>query len=367
MVLPNNALGTLDTSGQFGAQQNMLAQALMSSKGDALANSLVKAQMFQKPLTTPTAPALKFGVDAKGIGDGVVQGLGNALNNALQMKQYGQQQDQVTQYNQRMQDLSQQMDLAAAQKQQQADLAAAEEAKFVQSLPERVRPYYQQADDVGRRAMLLDLSRPGLAPGIGEADALKKISEHDALMAVVKQYGPLEIDGKPNPAAVRAYSELIGKSAYLSTDASKAVIDVNKANVDLKKAQNDLGAQPGQLKRQALNEELGLTIKKVEAKYAEAMALADKLTAEGKITEANDLKTRTVEGRKRYDQAVAAYDTLTPGQIKLMNSQFKSLGTPYELPEKKENKLTPVKNKGKVTGFTDDQGHVYDKDGNPKG
>jgi hypothetical protein len=92
--------------------------------------------------------------------------------------------------------------------------------------------------------------------------------------------------------------------------------------------------------------------------------MIDKLTGENKLEEANDLKGRLAEGRQRYDQLVGLYDSLTPGQIKLYNSQFKSMNLPYELPDKK---MTPTTYMGKVTGFTDSSGHVYDANGNPKG
>lgn len=340
-------------------QQDVLTSTLNNSVGDNL-----MALMRRSSINQPAAPALNFNVNARNVGEGVVQGLGNGINNAMQLGQFRRAQEQ----RQAAIDLAQRYDLAAAQKKQQ-DLATGNNALAILANPnatpvERLTAFQglnavsggEFAKTMGSQFATPVFSAGGnraAAPDQGAADALKKASEFDALMKKVQEIGPLEVNGIPQPQAVRAYQALFNRSPYTSLDANKEVIDLNRANVGLKMDQNELGAQPGKLKREALGEELGLSIQKVTAKYAEANALIDKLTGENKLKEAQELRTRLDEGRKRYDQAISAYDSLTPGQVKLLNSRFKSMDLPYELPEKKEGTLKAVTKDGKVQEFYD--------------
>jgi hypothetical protein len=319
----------------------------------------------------PDAPQLKFDTNATGIGTGIMQGLGNAVNNYQTIKNYRTRTEMlnnaVLEQRQREQ---QQQDMLRATEEYNAErrktgrgLLKPEEQSFYDVLS----PEEQDKILIKRATGKADAA---MAPDVGAADGAKKIAEHDALVEAYKQYGPLEVkDPKtgemiPNPVAVRGYAELMGKSPYLTLDANKDVIQTRQANVNLKSSENELQAQPGKLKREAAQDELSISKSKVELKYADALKMIDKLTGENKLEEANDLKGRLAEGRQRYDQLVGLYDSLTPGQIKLYNSQFKSMNLPYELPDKK---MTPTTYMGKVTGFTDSSGHVYDANGNPKG
>lgn len=277
---------SLDPAGIFAAQSQMAQQALtptlLGGKGDHLASLL-----YRQPIVVPTAPQLQFGTNATGIGGGIVQGLGNAVNNTLQLRSYGQQQDRVKQYEQQQQhlaDLSQQRDLAAAQ-QQQRDLA--KQDTFLQTLPENVRPYYEQSDKEGRRKILYDLSQPGLgalvgqgkaaeaqasAQGLGDAAGTQKVAEIMRANKALTEAG-VNIN---TPQGQNLFRAILGFDPTTQTDLDAKKTNNMKAGVDLRKAQNELGAQPQMIQNTLDKESLQLTeamlnneIKGVEAKFAE--------------------------------------------------------------------------------------------------
>lgn len=362
---PNGLIAPLQQStgaqlaGYNTAIQNAVAKSMMAS---------TRTPDMQAALSYPSAPSLQFDADP-----GFSQGVGNGISNFYALKNYRSRTEMLNNavLEQREKEKQQQDMLAATASANQErrktgrGLLKPEEQSFYDVLS----PDEQDKLLIKRATGKADVA---MAPDQGNAEAQKKLAEYDALTEAIRKIGPLETRNPqgemvPNPVAIRAYSELLNKTPYLTLDANKDFIGVKKANVDLKEAENNLGAQPGQLKRAALSETLANSKAAVDAKYAEALKLADKLTAENKLQEADDLKGRLAEGRPLYEDALNKYDTLTPGQIKLMNSKFKALSLPYELPEKKDNKMTPIKYKGKVTGFTDASGHVYDADGNPKG
>lgn len=336
--------------------------------GSGLSPELRAAQLY------PDAPDLKFGGNGRHWSDALTAGGSNFLNNYQQLKNYRRRTEMlngaVLEQRKREQDqtdmLRRQEETANTRRTNGRGHLSQEEQVFFDSLS----PEEQDKILVKRATGKADAA---MAPDQGRAEGEKAIAERTALIEELKKLPPLEVKNAkgemvPNPAGVRAYSELMARNPYLTLDANQDYIETQQANVNLKSSQNDLQAQPGELKRKATSEQLDISKKQVEVKYADAMALIDKLTGENKLEEAKELKTRLTEGRPLYEQALANWENLTPGQIKLMNSKFKSMNTPFELPEKKEekNELKPLKNKGVITGWYDDAGHQYNADRSPK-
>lgn len=361
---PNGLIAPLQQSS--GAQLAGYNTAIQNAIAKSVLGASRPADM-QAALSYPSAPSLQFSPNPT-----FAQGVGEGIGNFMALRNYRTRTEMLNQAVLRQQE---------KEKKQMEMLKATEVANQTRRTTGRglLKPEEQSFYDVlpGDEQDKILIKRAtgkadaAMAPDQGLAEGQKKIAEHDALVAAIQKIGPLETRNAqgemvPNPVAVRAYSELIGKTPYLTLDANNDYIEAKQNNVNLKKSENELGAQPGQLKREALKSELEIKQEQVNLKYADALKMVDKLTAESKLDEANELKTRLSEGRKRYDQLVNLYDSLTPGQIKLYNSQFKSMNLPYELPEKAENKKTPIKHKGEVTGFTDSEGNVYDAKGNLK-
>ena len=241
------------TIGDLTPLFNPLAQALQSEKGDALANSLLSRSLFTKPITLPTPPSLSFDTpNAEGIGGGIVSGLGNALNNTLKLRAYGQQQQQAQQYAQQQADLARQFDLAMAAKQQKADLAAAQqqqqEATVLAGLsPEAQAAYYLQ-DKTGRREILNNRIAPDLAPfkgqakgieakagaqGIGEADATQQTAKVQQLVDFLQKSG-VNVN---TPQGHNLFQVLFGFTPTTQTD-------LNLKQAQTSKAQTEAGAAP---------------------------------------------------------------------------------------------------------------------------
>ncbi len=341
-ALDPNGLMSQATQQSGLLQQNALQQTLMGSKGDQL------ARMLYAPTAVPDAPRLTINTDPQSTGSGIVGGLGDALNNAMQMGQYRQANAQ----RQSLMDLARQRDLAA---QAEAQKKAQKEAEFVSTLPEGLRSFYQQSDDIGRRAILTDLAQPFLGAPRGQGQGAEQAAKVDTL---IQKRKPTDIGGVPQPANIDYNRALLGS-------APTTAADLNKQALEIKKAQNELGAQPALLKEQLLGAHLENSIKAVTAKYAESKAALDKLVGEGELEKAEEMKTKLSQGEAVYNHNLTNYAQLTPGQVKLFNSQMKSNKMPFELPEKDEKtgELKAVTEKGKVKQFYDaTTGQVYNID-----
>ena len=244
--------------------QQTLAQSLIGTKGDKLAGL-----MYRQPLAVPNAPQLQFGITPSdnATSDFLGQGLGGGINNYLAMKTYGQQQQRQKQYQDQQQqlfDLAQQRDLAAAQQQQQ-DLA--KQDKFLQTLPQNVRPYYEQSDKEGRRKILYDLSQPGLgamvgqgkaaeaqasAQGLGDAAGVQKTAEVARINAALTNAG-LDVN---TPQGQNLFHALLRFNPNTQTDLDLKTAQRDKARVEAAAAptltaqdiqQNNLTMQSSQL------------------------------------------------------------------------------------------------------------------------
>lgn len=362
-------LGVLGVDQQ---QQAKLAAMQTAEQQKALLASYDPANVLagQKMVyaNTPDAPALKFGTTAT---DPVLQFgelAGNGINNFYAMRQYKQQQqqakDMASQYN--AANLKYQ-DMATQLAQQQAETKAAHIELANRSMatlnnPDATPEEKQQAmanlntameGTFGTKfgeTMAPQLAHNALAQETGTAEGQKTVAEKSAILkhAIGSGYGPgqLEVGGVPQPGRMTSFKYMTGTDPVTSQD-------ITRKDLENQQTANTVAAQPAKLEREAVSENLSNSIKAVEAKYADAKANIDVLTGQGRLEEAEAAKKHLDEGRGIYDQAVANYEHMTAGQVKLFNSQMKSLKLPYELPEKEEKKLTAVTNKGKVTQFYD--------------
>jgi hypothetical protein len=354
------------------AQQANLAQAISQQQYKNLAdlnNAKLQAGAYRNLGSIyGGAPQLQTNVEANTIPEGVLKGLATGLGNFTNFRQYGQRQQAYRDLAGLQQQQQQnQIDLAERQlkAQGQRDLAAfnylrglgtaspgVNSPKFtdlsVSDSP--LATLYSISDRTGRDKILTDLATGNvsnyLAPFEGTAKGQSTVNEKSTILGhtIKSGYGPnaLEVKGVPIPGRLNSFRFLTGQEPTTSLDVEKDLLSNQQLS-------NTVAAQPTQLTQEAVGRELDNNMKMVTAKYADAKAQIDVLLGQGKVDEANQLKSHLDAGKQRYDQAVSAYDRLTPGQVKLFNSQMKSLKLPYELPEKQELKASTKK--GKVVEF----------------
>jgi hypothetical protein len=348
-----------------GIQQSTLAQ-LAGYGGDtqkALTKSLFssgKPVDMQAAMYYPDAPQLKFDTNATGIGTGIMQGLGNAVNNYQTIKNYRTRTEMlnnaVLEQRQREQ---QQQDMLA--KQDRANMERRATAGL--QLPESVREIYNNASPEAQDKIYEQYGAGrvtnALKPEDGAAEGAKAIAEWQALRQQVAQIGELEIkDPKtgemiPNPTAVRAYSELMKKNPYLTLDAEQDLIKTRRADAQLEFEENKVAAQPGKLAREAQHDALALKKAQVEADYAEAEKAIDIALGQGRVEEAKAARENLTAGRPVYEQFLSTYDKRSPGEIQLFNSRMESMKLPYRLPKKPETVYKATTKDGMVRELYD--------------
>jgi hypothetical protein len=355
-----------DLSRHFTAQQQlsdqstqtMLAQALGMQKGSNLGNQ------FSRGLGGIRAQVPQFEqVQARGIGEGLLRAIPAGLNNAMQLGAYRREQDSQKQ----MIDLAMQKDLAAAQqKQQMLDLGNANiRALYPNLAPEQLAAlqavnsvsggefFTEQGGNFGKQQM--DLS--GIVPQ-ATAEAQGKVAGLDVLGQEM-QGTPLTVKGIPQQDAVNRYQQLYGTAPQTDLSIQGDVLDVATKDENLTAKKFDNRYKPVQQQQETTLNALQITQQQVKTKYAEVLAEIDRLTGEGKLEEAQQAKALADEGKALWDTLVSQYDTLTDGEIKMANSKFKALDTPFELPERNTRKLTAVSKDGSVKQFYDEQGNIY--------
>lgn len=354
MINPNASFANLQNV--FAPQQQMALQTAANLK--ALTQNLNTANTGLRGMGTlagayPDAPKLQFGVNADSVGEGIVQGLGNAVNNTLALRNYGQQtravKDLAAQYQQQRQAA-----LELAQRQEQD--AAAQEQNQYRTLSEQypdLAQAYAYSDREGRKKLWGDMAATRITPITGTAEGQKQVNQGQVINQAVNAMPPIELGGMPQPGAMDNVRQIRGTAPTTSLDVTKSYLANQQADVNLQKDKNTLAAQPEQLKQQIIGAQLDNNNKMVTAKYADAKAQADLLLAQGKVDEANRLTASLDEGMKLYNDYATRYDKLTPGQIKLFNSQMKAIKAPFELPEKNVPKYQAISKDGKVQQLFD--------------
>lgn len=356
-----------------------LGQIFAPQQQQALQSQLLQNQLIQQaalkgrsnPLSgigslygrAPDAPQLKFDVDAQDVPTGIVGGLGNAINNFSAMRNYSQQQQQYR-------------DIMGAYEQQaqgQRDLAVQQQQRrtaFGEQVPENLRDIYNTATPEIQDKIMESVANKEIGIGYGPTEArIKKVGDVQADFAAgdekLKQSKSRDIklynqdkNGTQLPLtpAQAAQAGIYGLPVDTVEQSAKRAIDQRAAlqqlNINEPKAQTAGQATALDLESKKLanqSAQLANTQKQVELKYTDALKQIDLLTGQNKLQEAEKLKGIVSEGRQLYDSYITSYDKLTNGQIKLFNSKMKSLGAPYELPEKED--LKAVEKNGKVTQF----------------
>lgn len=384
----------LSTSVEPLQQQAQLATELTNDEAKRIADAQDAVVVAQVKAAQGMGgyPDLDTNVQAFGVSDGILKGLAAGAGNFMKVRAYNQQQKQLQQaYGVYADSQRAQM----AQLQAQADARAAREQSGMGLMAPQMQPFYAAMDSAGRTQLLKEQGARVAAPlegeaqglkaraaapyegeaegikakasaqGKGEAKAAEAIAERSGVLkhAMASGYGPaqLEVGGVPQIGRVNSYRYMTGQNPTTSLDLTREELANRNADVQYRAGALKLGALPGQLQREAAKDQLGIMHAQVEARYGDALKQIDLLTGENKLKEAETAKQKLLTYRPLYDQAIAKYEGMTPGQVKLFNSQMKSQNLPYELPEKPEAKYSPVKHDGRVTGWTDTQGHVYDK------
>jgi hypothetical protein len=352
-----------DPNAQFAQLQNVFApQQQMQLQTAANLKALTQQYNAQnaglRGINTlaglyPDAPKLQFGSTGDSLTEGLASGLGNGVNNFLAVKGYQRQnqmaQDLASQYQQQQQAAR---DLAQRQEQ---DTIAQEQNQYrtLEGVDPRLAQAYAYSDREGRKKLWGDMAATRITPLTGTAEGEKQVNQGQVINNAVAKLPPIELGGIPQPSAIDNVAQIRGKAPTLSLDLNKKELDNQQADVSLQKDKNSLVAQPEQLKQQIIGVQLDNNNKMVTAKYADAKAKADLLLAQGKVDEANRLTASLDDGMTLYNDYVARYNKLTPGQIKLFNSKMKAIKAPFELPEKAEPKYQAISKDGKVTQLFD--------------
>jgi hypothetical protein len=372
MINPQEQFANLQTA--FAPQQQMALQSAEAIKRQvALANSQNSGARGLASLYSrqPDAPQLKFGVDVPdhSIAEGVTQGLGNAVNNFIQMKHYGNQQRQVQDLANYYQDQQKQArDLATQQAAQQQQLENNQFNAIQQRYPD-LAGAYQNSNAEGRNKLWTDLATRDVGltytPKEGTAEGQKQVNEANVINQAVKNAGPVELGGVPQPGQIDNIRQIRGTAPTTSLDVNKQILDNKSADLGLQSAQvglrkdiNDLGAQPQRIKQELESNSVKIAQDRVNLKHADALKQIEVLTGQGKLEEAQKAKQNLDDGQQRYQTALGLYTNMNNGQIKLFNTQMKSLGLPYELPEK-ENLKAATKNGNVKEFYNEETGTVY--------
>ena len=365
-AMPN--LGGLANA--FDAQKQTAAQSqLLTDEQFKQINSLIDpsdnlaAAKYAQALQG-NAPQLKFDTNATGIGTGIMQGLGNAVNNTLAIRNYKQQKELGQQaYGAYQADRQRQIELANQQVQAQA-LQRQTQVEWVKKNRPDLLGLFEIGTPEQRGAIITKEIGAEYKPIEAKAESDSKIAADQAKLnwqrerfhALTGKY-PEQIFAEGNQGALTPQVQSAWKYVY-DADAPKDALDFKQRFAQVGAAvEGYRGAKIDNETRGERNQAgldstlLSNSVQQVNLKYADALKQADKLLAEGKVEEAQKLKTNLQEGRARYDQAVQKYDQMTDGQVALFNSQMDAIGLPYKLPPK--GKLSAVTKDGKVTQFYD--------------
>lgn len=340
--------------------QDQLKQVLSTydpTKNIALAQRTAQAQGAYPELTTQ--------VNASGLGEGILKGLSAGVGNIQQLRAYGQ--------NVQAQRDIQQQALQAQAKERELVLGniAAEQQRSQQAggvLPQPVRDIYSAMPSDARNAYLTQYGNQQLDnANIEPQQAAKTRAEIAANQAELDDKATRfkAISGKTigeafaganagvtTPQTQNAYAYTYGKEfpADALTDrkrqaeADAAVQGVRSTAINNQTLgrRNEAGLE-GSLLRNSME--------KVQLKYEDTLKQLDMQAAQGKASDSNIARKNLQDAKARYDTVSAHYDELTPEQIRILNSGFKSLGTPFELPEKTPQNLRAVTKGGEVTQF----------------
>lgn len=382
---------TIDPNAQFANLANAFApQQQMALQSAQNLKQLTQALQLQNAgnhglsslySAYPDAPQLQLGVDvpSHSIAEGVTQGLGNAVNNAIAMRNYGQRTKMLNDLGaQYQQEHKQAYDLAQRQEQD----AQANERNQYQALSERypdLAQTYAYANREGRNKIWGDLASQRVPIVLSpEKQTSDKVGGVQANFAAGDQTNreltsrniPLYNTDKngvqtPLSPAQASQAEIYGQKPDTVENTLKRNQEITSGQQTINKAapsvataaeSNALDIQSKKLGNQG--QALSNSMQAVNLKYADVLKQVDLLLGQGKVDEANRLKTGLQEGQKLYNDYVAGYGGLSNGQIKLFNSHMKSINAPFTLPEKDEYKA--VTEKGKVKQFYDPQsGQVY--------
>lgn len=278
--------------GQLGASINLADK-----------NDLLNRLAMQRAYAGQTqAPQLKFGVDDPGgMGGAIAQGLGNAFNNYLQLKNYNQQRGYIQGLQQQQQEA---VNLALADQQaKKQNLAKAIELQnqsLGQFVPATTTPQQIQALQVanaaGGGALYNDLAKSfgaqgveiggiqpkavatanaGLltAPVTGQAKGLEQVGEKSAILNHARQsgYGPesLSVNGVPQPGAINSYTYMTGQKPVTALDvaADQAKLQGQQLENQGKTITNDY--MPLEKAVQLRTNDANLLIKQIEAASAQ--------------------------------------------------------------------------------------------------
>lgn len=376
MIDPNAQFAQLQNV--FAPQQQMALQTAANVKALTQQYNAQNAGLRGLAGSMPDAPQLKFGVDVPSgsIAEGITQGLGNATNNFLQMRNYGQQQqavkDMATQYQQQQayaRDLAQKQANETQQRFGNASQAFA-------GIDPRLQTAFDLADAANKEKLIAEYGTTSFIPYRQKIEKTGGVqADFAAGDQTVKELGQRSIPlynqdaqgvAKPLTPQQAAQAKTYGQEVDTVEQARNRALDITSKiqtlNANAPKVATAAKANALDLAgKQLSNEQAALNVaqEKVNLKYADALKQIDVLTGKGELDKAQTAKTNLDQGRTRYDQAIAAYPTWGNGKIKLFNSQMKSLGLPYELPEKAELKATTEK--GKVKEFYDAETGIVTK------
>lgn len=367
-----SSLNPLDPNGLIAPLQQS-SGAQLAGYNTAIQNALAKNFLstshpvdMQAAINYPDSPSLKFDADP-----GFSQGIGNGISNFYALKNYRSRTEMLNNavLEQREKEKQQRDMLAATTAANQErrtkgrDLLKPEEQSFYDVLSPD-----EQDKILAEHANAKTKSLTGI-----ETDQAKLNWQRERFHALTGKF-PEQIFAQGNQGALTPQVHSAWKYVY-NAEPPKDALDFKKrfaesgSSVEGYRGAKIDNETRGPRNQAALDGQLLSNYTAgVNAKFAEKMKEIDYWRGKGEAQKAKDMEKNAGDGNLRFNQLMSIYDKLTPGEIKQYNAIFKSqgVGDIFQLPEKDENTLKPVINKGKVMAWTDKYGNQYNADGSPK-
>lgn len=327
-------------------------------------------------------PSISNDIQAVGPADGLLKGFTRGLENRQKLNAY---KHQAAAQN----DIAQQYQTAQAQRKQFLDQQIAgqhQQAGVIgQKLGGRVGELYPYLNNAGQQAALGDVlkNENALIYDPKRKNALDQIEIQNApAKAVAAEQGNIKANQERlNDQSNRIYAltgkrpqdifagantgmltpQVQGAWRYVygneppadALTTQKRVAEIGTAAEGYRGAQIENQTRGERNEASLQGQNLQNSMREVELRYADTLKQLEQQAAQGKVQEATAARQQLEQAKGLYQEAIQSYKGMSDEQIDTINAQFKSLGTPFILPKRNEQKLKAVVKDGKVQQFYD--------------
>lgn len=350
---------TLDANNIFQSQKQLVSLA-QQQRENALNNALTgydaggeNTLKLLNGLDGVATPKLSFNVNARGIWDGLMQGGANALSNhylmAGEAKNRELQQERIN--------IARALDMEERRR-------AKEKEDSIKALfngnPQLINAWKAMSgDDTGQRLIMENIMAPTFGvykgqgeankalasqPGVTQSELNAKLQKLEQVRDLVLRETGVDLFGSgvnegQIPANARNWAGVFDVKPEDRLDDMNRFLETSQNRSKAQQEAIDTQAKPTLTQQEITKNALDIKVKEADVAYASVLKQIDVLTGQNKLEEAARMKRDLETGRTLYNQAVAKYNQMTPGQVKLFNAQMKSLGLGFYLPERSENKV----------------------------